>query len=447
MNTQRLFRRSRIQLAAWYAIVMGAILSLSGWAMYRALVQSNWLALEREIESIAGTLHDSVEPLLPDAAEPTVVLPCAPNSTLIQRHTIGISDRKTYYIRLFNAQGQLLAFSANQPLNLPPTLNPTLWQTHQAANGTRYRQFSIVLHSAEANHHTGQIADHHSSWGYFQVGRTLAAFDAETQQIQWIMAIGFPITLGLIGLSSWGLAGLAMRPIYQSYQQQAQFIANAAHELQSPLAGLLATIEALIRLSDQAEERQTMQQTIVRQGQRLSHLIADLLWLTRVEQKTLSQSFQPCNLNDLVSGLTEEFLELAVASQVELTSAIPAQAIIVLGDTAQLERAVANLIANAIHYTPPQGQVSIRLAQSDHRIQLTVQDNGMGIAAAEQDRIFERFYRVQADRDRKTGGTGLGLAIVQAIVRCHGGSITVSSKVGSGSAFTIHLPAMRPYEN
>ena len=76
-----------------------------------------------------------------------------------------------------------------------------------------------------------------------------------------------------------------------------------------------------------------------------------------------------------------------------------------------------------------------------------VQDSGIGIAAAEQARIFERFYRVQSDRDRKTGGTGLGLAIVQAIVQRHGGSITVSSKVGSGSAFTIHLPAIRPYEN
>jgi two-component system, OmpR family, Ni(II)-sensor and/or redox sensor kinase NrsS len=114
MNTSQLFRRSRTRFALWYAGVMAVILSLSGFGMYRFLIQSNWEAMEREIESIAGTLHDSLEPLLPTSEVPTAILqrilpelclvgqPCNISPTIIQRHTTGISDRSTYYIRLFN---------------------------------------------------------------------------------------------------------------------------------------------------------------------------------------------------------------------------------------------------------------------------------------------------------------------------------------------------------
>lgn len=158
MNSQQLFRRSRLRLAAWYALVMGGILSLSGLGVAHVLLQANWAALEREIESIAGTLHDSLEPMLPPAADPTEVLqqilpdlclvdqPCEPNLSLIQRHTLGISDRSTYYIRLFDNQGNLLAFSSNQPEPLSANLNQDIWQTLQTQSGSRYHQFTTTLH-------------------------------------------------------------------------------------------------------------------------------------------------------------------------------------------------------------------------------------------------------------------------------------------------------------
>lgn len=141
LSSQQLFHRSRIRLACWFTLAMGGILSLSGFAMYRAFGQANWVALEREVESIAGTLHDSLEPMLPASGDPTAVLqqvfpdlcvvdqPCDPNPTLIQRHTTGISDRTIYYIRLFDHHGNLLAFSPDQPLPLADTLNPAEWQT------------------------------------------------------------------------------------------------------------------------------------------------------------------------------------------------------------------------------------------------------------------------------------------------------------------------------
>jgi len=455
MNSQQLFRRSRLRLAAWYALVMGGILSLSGFGMARVLVQANWVALEREIESTAGTLHDSLEPMLPPSEDPTQVLqqifpdlciaeqPCEPNSTLIQRHTLGISDRTTYYIRVFDEQGTLLAWSPNQPQPLSDALNPASWQTLQSANGDRYRQFTTILHSAAHTHAPGEVPHEHPSWGYLQVGRTLAPFDAELQRLRWILFGSLPLALGLIAIASWGLSGLAMQPIYQSYQRQQQFTANAAHELRSPLASLLATVEAILRLPpEQAAQVPILLNTVERQGRRLSQLVADLLLLTSLEQDTTAKLPQPCCLNDIVADLTEELTELAATADVHLSSQIPNNEIQVMGHESQLYRLVSNLIANAIQYTPPGGSVVVSLAAQDRSATITVKDTGIGIPAEEQSRIFERFYRVNSDRSRKTGGTGLGLAIAQAIAQRHQAQVTVKSEVGNGSVFIVQLPLM-----
>jgi two-component Ni(II)/redox sensor kinase NrsS len=455
MNSQQLFRRSRLRLATWYALVMGGILSLLGFGMARALVQSNWVALEREIESTAGTLHDSLEPMLPPSEAPTDVLqqilpdlciveqPCEPTSSLIQRHTLGISDRTTYYIRLFDNQGNLLAFSPNQPEPLPTNLNPAPWQTLQTETGSRYHQFTTILHSAHA-HAPGETPHEHPSWGYLQVGRTLASFDAELQRLQWILIGGLPLALGLIAVASWGLSGLAMQPIYQSYQQQQQFTANAAHELRSPLASLLATVEAILCLSpEQAEQVPTLLNTVERQGRRLSQLVADLLLLTSLEQDGTPKPLQPCCLNDIVADLTEELAEFAAATDVHLSNQLPDTEIYVSGHESQLYRLVSNLIANAIQYTPPGGSVVVSLSVLDHSATIAVKDTGIGIPAKEQNRIFERFYRVNSDRSRQTGGTGLGLAIAQAIVLRHQGQLSLDSEIGRGSTFSVLLPCIR----
>ncbi len=448
MNSRRLFRRSQLRLALWYAGVMGSILGLSGFGVYRAMVQSNWLAIEREIESIAGTLHDSVEPLLPVGEKPTEVLkqifpdlcisnePCLKEPTLIQRHTIGISDRTTYYIRLFDHQGKLLAYSPNQPTELPTSFNPEIWQTFQLKNGDRYHQFTTILHSANLNPNRFD-----NSWGYLQIGRTLEAFDAEVQRIRWVLISGCLLALILIVMSSWWLSQLAMQPIYKSYQKQQEFTANAAHELRSPLASLLISIDALWRiLPQQTEDMKTTVKTIERQGKRLSNIISELLFLSRLEQNPEVSKFTVFSLNDLVNDLTEEFLEIAVLDDIYLTRDVPTQEISILGNESQLYRLVSNLIHNALQYTSKQGEIQITLKTQDNLAVISVRDNGIGISPEEQKRIFERFYRVDGDRSRKTGGTGLGLAIAKAIVDLHQGKITLNSELGSGSIFRVYLP-------
>jgi signal transduction histidine kinase len=142
-----------------------------------------------------------------------------------------------------------------------------------------------------------------------------------------------------------------------------------------------------------------------------------------------------------VNDLVEEFSALAIASNISLTADIQTNTpITVFGSEEQLYRLVANLITNAIQYTPASGQVIVHLKRDDHHALIQVQDTGIGIPSKEQARIFDRFYRVNSDRSRHTGGAGLGLAIAQAIAKAHQGTIQVKSELGKGSTFTVQLP-------
>ena len=183
-----------------------------------------------------------------------------------------------------------------------------------------------------------------------------------------------------------------------------------------------------------------MLHTLERQGRRLSNLVTDLLLLTSLEGQSFSKEFQPYCVNDLVSDLIEEFSELATIANIDLIEHIPDEEIYVLGDESQLYRLVSNLIANAIQYTASNGQITVSLKTKETTALIKIKDTGIGIIKEEQKRIFERFYRVNSDRNRKTGGTGLGLAIAQAIAHHHQGYITVKSQLDKGSLFTIYLP-------
>lgn len=436
----RLFNLTRTRLAVWYAVVMGLILSLCGLAAYNAIAHTHWVTLKRELESVAGTLHDSMEPTLkqpgrlePDAQQllPDICIVGASCNIRIasRRHILGAINGGNYYIRLFDISGRLIATAGVYPEGLPVVFDKELWQTLKDREGNRYYQISLSMHT-----------QNYAPWGYMQVGRSVKDFDDHLAVLRWILGVGLPVAMGLVGVSSWWLAGLAMQPIRQSYQQMQQFTADAAHELRTPLATLQATVESMFPMHADQETRNT-QQTIERQINRLSQLVKDLLLLCRMDQQALPVKRQPCCLNDLIGDLVEEFEDLANAANIKLTADVRVhQPVYVTGDLEQLYRLVSNLIVNAIQYTPAGGEVRVVLDRSDHHAVIQIQDTGIGIAPQEQKRIFNRFYRVNSDRSRSTGGSGLGLAIAIAIVQAHGGSLQVHSQPGKGSTFTIRLP-------
>ena len=428
----------------WYAGVMGLILTLGGLVFYEMICQSRWGSLHQELTSISGTLHDGLEPVLkhsghlePGANQllPGICMATTPCSNVVkgsERHILGAVQQSGYYVRFLDLSGKIVATLDPQPEGLPIKIGSELWQTLKDRQGKRYHQISLLLKTPNQ-----------TPWGYMQIGRSLQDYDEYLDTLRVMLLVGIPVAMLFISGASWGLAGLAMQPVYQSYRQVQQFTADAAHELRTPLAATRATVESVLELEtiSEAESRSTLQ-TVARQNLRLSQLVQDLLLLSRLDIQRLALKQQSCDLKTLIYDVIDEFEALAVAADIQLAADIQAQqSLSVMGDVEQLYRLVANLVGNAIYYTPKGGQVFVTLGRDDHHALIRVRDTGIGITPEAQSHIFERFYRVNSDRSRATGGSGLGLAIAMGIAVAHHGTIQVQSKVGRGSTFTVKLPA------
>lgn len=418
------------------------ILGLGGFVFYEMICQSRWGSLHQELTSVAGTLHDGLEPVLkhPGHLAPGVdqLLPglcmataqCSPAAGA-ERHILGAVHQAGYYVRFIDLSGKIVATLDPQPDDLPIKVGSELWQTLRDRQGKRYHQISLRLKNSNQ-----------SPWGYMQIGRSLQEYDEYLATLRFMLLLGIPVAMLFISGASWGLAGLAMQPVYQSYRQVQQFTADAAHELRTPLAATRATVESVLELEtiSDTESRNTLQ-TVARQNLRLSQLVQDLLVLSRLDIQRLALKQQPCDLKTLIFDVIDEYESLAAAADIRLAAEIKTQQpLSVLGDEEQLYRLVANLVGNAIHYTPKNGKVLVRLDRDDHQALIRVQDTGIGIPTEAQSRIFERFYRVNRDRSRATGGSGLGLAMAMAIAKSHHGTIQVQSQLGHGSTFTVKLP-------
>jgi two-component Ni(II)/redox sensor kinase NrsS len=425
---------------------MGTLLYAAGFSMGRLLLQTQEAAIQRELQSLAGTLHDSLKPALPQQAKPSVALaavlpglcvvgePCSPPKDLFHRHAISASDPERYTLRVFDHLGLLIASSpgASPTGARPAQLGWTLSKDHTEE---RWASYTIHLHHS---HGPGELL-----WGHLQIASSLADLDAEAHRLWWLGHGVFLLALVSIAGASWWLAGLAMAPLLEAYRRQEQFSADVAHELRTPLANLLAIVEAergAIADGPHAKTPASLDR-VLSQGRRLQQLISDLLLLANLERPCPQTQKQVCDLAEITADVLEDFGELAAAAQVELEQGPWAAPALVRGVNSELSRLIINLLSNALQHSPAGGRIGVELEHWGREIKLSIRDSGPGIPAAEQQRIFDRFARLDPARSRQQGGTGLGLAIAQAIARRHGGSISVQSSVGAGAEFSVQLPA------
>jgi two-component system, OmpR family, phosphate regulon sensor histidine kinase PhoR len=220
------------------------------------------------------------------------------------------------------------------------------------------------------------------------------------------------------------------------------FVANVSHEFRTPLTAIQGFAETLLggALEDPAN-RQRFVEIIRDHAARLARLTEDLLELSRIEAGELKLEFQPVSVQQLVESCVETASLKARSKQLGLNVTVPAGLPAVRGDANRLQEVLQNLLDNAVQYTPSGGSIEVIAANPNSQIVITVVDTGIGIPQAEQSRIFERFYRVDAARSREAGGTGLGLSIARHIVEAHGGRIWVESTVSEGSRFHFSIPA------
>jgi two-component system phosphate regulon sensor histidine kinase PhoR len=219
------------------------------------------------------------------------------------------------------------------------------------------------------------------------------------------------------------------------------FVANVSHEFKTPLTAIQGFAETLLggALEDKGNNRRFLE--IIRDHSvRLARLTDDLLKLSRIEAGKLDLEFRAVSLADVIGPCLDTTRLKAARKQLALEVPSSEAWPVVRGDAASLREVLQNLLDNAVQYTPPGGRISLRVETQDHHAILSVSDTGIGIPQAEQGRIFERFYRIDAARSPDAGGTGLGLAIAKHIVEAHGGRLWVESVVGQGSHFRFTIP-------
>ena len=223
-----------------------------------------------------------------------------------------------------------------------------------------------------------------------------------------------------------------------AFATQRQFLADASHELRNPLAIIRTNLD--VAMADPDADPEDLRQALVvvrRASDRMGHLVDDLLALARGQAPTVQ--FEPVDLGAVVADASDDLVLQAEGREIVLDRTI-VPGVVVSGEPDALKRAVANLLENAVRYSPPGSRVRLAVGSERGRAWVAVSDEGPGIPPEDQPRVFDRFWRADKARSRAEGGTGLGLAIVRQIANAHGGEVQLQSRVGVGSTFTMWLP-------
>jgi two-component system, OmpR family, manganese sensing sensor histidine kinase len=271
--------------------------------------------------------------------------------------------------------------------------------------------------------------------GYVRSSQSLEEFDESLRHLDWGLMGGISIALILSGTGGFFLTRQAMEPIERSFAQLRQFTADASHELRGPLMAIQANAQVALKYGEgmRSEDAEKFGRILLT-TQQIKHLTEDLLFLARSDR-------QP-QTDWAVLDLTELLTQLVAVYQpqkpVTLNLNIQ-QSYCVLGNADQLRRLFTNLLDNALRHTTA-GEVSLHSRQSESQVWIAVQDSGVGIAPADLEKVFDRFWQADSARSSQSSNCGLGLAIAQTIAQAHGGEITVESQLGRGSCFTVQLP-------
>jgi two-component system sensor histidine kinase SenX3 len=218
------------------------------------------------------------------------------------------------------------------------------------------------------------------------------------------------------------------------------FVANVSHELKTPVGAMGVLAEALLASADDADTVRRFAEKMLTESHRLANMVGELIDLSRLQGGERLPDLEAVDVDHVVADALSRYKVAADNADIAVTTDAPT-GYRVHGDQPLLVTAIANLVSNAIAYSPNGSPISISRRQRGPNIEIAVTDRGIGIAREDQERVFERFFRVDKARSRATGGTGLGLAIVKHVAANHNGSIRLWSQPGTGSTFTLSIPA------
>jgi signal transduction histidine kinase len=252
-----------------------------------------------------------------------------------------------------------------------------------------------------------------------------------------------PLGLGGLGAALFGglyMAGRAMRPARESFEKQRAFVADASHELKTPLTLIRADTEMVLYRGHLNQEDQKLVEHSLAEIEGMGAILSDLLLVARLDADEADVATKPFDLVSVLSEEAERFGVRAADKEVHLEVQTPSE-LPARGDSKRTRQIIAVLLDNAVKFVPPEGSIAVSGRLQDRWVEARVTDTGPGISAKHLPRVFDRFYRTEASRSRGTsGGTGLGLAIARELAQAQDGDLVAESVEGRGATFRLRLP-------
>lgn len=447
----------RVRLTAWYIFLLALTLTLFSSYLYIQLEQSLLAQLDTSLQlTSTQTLTNLINSNGHPAFRKTI------DSQAITKHLLEVG----FAIRLIDENGEILD-GLGRYQAIPTTLPTQTGFSNLTTSTTTWRVYSQIL------------PDANNKGEWLQVAESLEPIYEASEHLLTLMLLGFPLVLLIAALGGLFLADRALSPIeriirtaqsigandftqrigYQgstdevrrlaktldrmldrlqsAFEHERRFTADAAHELRTPLTVIKGRIGVTLSHPRTVAEYEQTLQSLEQETDRLIRLTHGLLFLARLDLRQMHPTLlQSVDLSNLLSTLVEQMQPLASTQNIQIIAHISPQ-LFVQGNADYLTNLLLNLIDNALKYTPSGGTVTLKATQNDQVVEVQVKDTGVGIEAKHLPFLFNRFYRVEEARSRRTGGAGLGLAIAHEITRLHNGKLTVQSQVNQGTTFTL----------
>jgi signal transduction histidine kinase len=276
--------------------------------------------------------------------------------------------------------------------------------------------------------------------GVIQYARSLKGVQ---QTISRLVLLLLPLGLGGLGAALFGglyMAGRAVRPARESFEKQRAFVADASHELKTPLTLIRADAEMVLYREHLNQEDRKLVEHALTETDRMGAILSDLLLVARLDADEADLATKPFDLVSVLSKEAERFGVRAAAKEIRLEVHVPGE-LPARGDPKRTGQILAVLLENAVRFAPPGGSIAVSGRLQDHWVEASMRDTGPGISPDHLPRVFDRFYRAEASRTRGKGaGTGLGLAIARELARAQGGDLVAESAKDGGATFRLRLP-------
>jgi signal transduction histidine kinase len=426
--SENIFGKSRRKLTMLYSLVMIVFLAVLIFAMHQSMEWSIRSEQARELWDTADNVAEAQKYL---NQHPELVI----DDTVAYKST---NDRLFFYV--FDEDGRLLNF-ARASFRIEPFILDVMsqWKANEG-------EMVVVSKPNENAHKTKlmmtslKINEPGMPAQTVYVGKDVTALYNGMEKATMIMAVLGLLALIIATIVGHLLSGKAMVPLKAAYEKQRQFAADASHELRTPLAVVMASADLL--QNDPSIKSPFLKQVIedVRdEVKKMTKLVSDLLVVARSDNKALKLKPSKFDMGGVTAQVARLMQPLAEQKQITLV-AEKMPKVLVQADEQKIRQLVLILVDNALKYTPEGGKVTVEFRKAEKgRICLAVSDTGIGISKEDQEKVFDRFYRVDKARSREMGGNGLGLAIAQEIVNLHQGKISIQSELGKGTTFLVEL--------